>query len=35
MFTVIASVAVIAISYWTDRLSDKEAIQTAVVFDDV
>ena len=34
MFTVIAGVAVIAISYWTDRLSDKEAIQRAVVFDD-
>jgi hypothetical protein len=34
MFTVIASVAVIAISYWTDRLSDKEAVQRAVVFDD-
>ena len=34
MFTIIASVAVVAISYWTDRLSDKEVIQRAVVFDD-
>ena len=33
MFTVIASVAVVAISYWTDRLSDKEVTQRAVVFD--
>jgi hypothetical protein len=34
MFTVIASVAVVAITYWTDRLSDKEAIQRPTVFDD-
>jgi hypothetical protein len=34
MFTIIANVAVVAISYWTDRLSDKEAVQRAVVFDD-
>jgi hypothetical protein len=34
MFTIIASVAVVAISYWTDRLSDKEAIQRAAVFED-
>jgi hypothetical protein len=34
MFIIIASVAVVGISYWTDRLSDKEAIQRAVVFDD-
>jgi hypothetical protein len=34
MFTVIASVAVVAITYWTDRLSDKEVVQRAMVFDD-
>ena len=34
MFTVAASVAVLVITYWTDRLSDKEAIQRAMVFDD-
>jgi hypothetical protein len=34
MFTVIASVAVLAITYWTDRLSDKEAVQRSMVFDD-
>jgi hypothetical protein len=34
MFTIIASVTVVAISYWTDRLSDKEVVQRAMVFDD-
>jgi hypothetical protein len=34
MFTVIATVAVLAITYWTDRLSDKEAVQRPMVFDD-
>jgi hypothetical protein len=34
MFTVIASIAVLAITYWTDRLSDKEAVQRSMVFDD-
>ena len=34
MFTVAACVAVLAITYWTDRLSDKEAIQRPMVFDD-
>jgi hypothetical protein len=34
MFTVIATVAVLAITYSTDRLSDKEAVQRAMVFDD-
>ena len=34
MFTVIASVAVLAITYWTDRLSEKEAVQRPMVFDD-
>jgi hypothetical protein len=34
MFTVIAAVAVLAITYSTDRLSDKEAVQRAMVFDD-
>ena len=34
MFTIIAAVALVAISYWADRLSDTEAVQRAVVFDD-
>ena len=34
MFTVIACVAVIAIVYWTDRLSDKETVGRPSVFDD-
>jgi hypothetical protein len=34
MFTVVASVSVVAITYWTDRLSDKEAVQRPMVFDD-
>src|SRR5262245_26945043 len=34
MFTIIAAVAVIAISLWTDRLMDHETVQRAVVFDD-
>jgi hypothetical protein len=33
MFTVIACVAVVAIVYWTDRLSDREIVQRASVFD--
>jgi propanediol utilization protein len=28
------NVAVLAITYWTDRLSDKEAVQRPMVFDD-
>jgi hypothetical protein len=34
MLTVIASVAVVAIVYWTDRLSDREIVGRAAVFDD-
>jgi hypothetical protein len=34
MFTIIASIAVVAVSYWTDRLSDKEVVQRPAVFDD-
>jgi hypothetical protein len=34
MFTVIACVAVVAIVYWTDRLSDREIVQRPPVFDD-
>jgi hypothetical protein len=34
MFTVIAGVAVVAIVYWTDRLSDKELVGRPSVFDD-
>src|SRR5262245_52240551 len=34
MFTVIACVAVVAIVYWTDRLSDKETVGRPSVFDD-
>ena len=34
MFTIIAAVALVANSYWTDRLSDTETVQRAVVFDD-
>jgi len=34
MFTIIACVAVIAVGYWTDRLSDKETVGRPFVFDD-
>ena len=34
MFTVIATVAVVGIVYWTDRLWDKEVVQRPAVFDD-
>jgi hypothetical protein len=34
MFTIIASVAVIGVVYWTDRLSDKEMVGRPSVFDD-
>jgi len=34
MFTIIASVAVVAIAVWTDRLSDKELVGRPSVFDD-
>jgi len=34
MFTVIACVAVLAIVYWTDRLSDRESVQRPTIFDD-
>jgi hypothetical protein len=34
MFTIIACVAVVGVSYWTDRLSDKETVGRPSVFDD-
>jgi hypothetical protein len=34
MFTVAACVAVLAITFWTDRLSDREAVLRPMVFDD-
>jgi len=34
MFTTIATVVVVAITYWTDRLSDKEVVGRPSVFDD-
>jgi hypothetical protein len=34
MFTIIASIAVVAIVYWADRLSGREVVQRPAVFDD-